>query len=100
MKREKAAPAGASGKKDEAGAPPPEVTEHKGNLLIRDLCQNGTDSFHNMRVVNTDTKSHMTKDPEKCQQEAERVKKRTYLEACLQQRRHFSPPVSPWWRDL
>ena len=46
-----------------------------------------------MRVVNTDAKSHMTKDPEKCLQEAERGKKRMYLEACLQQRRHFSPFV-------
>ena len=32
----------------------------------------------------------MKKDPEKCLQEAERGKKWMYLEACLQQRRHFS----------
>ena len=53
-----------------------------------------TDSVHDMRVVNTDTKSHMAKTPEKCLQEAERGKKRMYLEACLQQRRHFSPFVA------
>ena len=47
-----------------------------------------------MRVVNTDAKSHMTKDPEKCLHEAERGKKRMYLEACLQQRRHLYPFVS------
>ena len=47
-----------------------------------------------MHVVNTDAKSHMTKDPEKCLHEAERGKKRMYLEACLQQRQHFSPFVA------
>ena len=43
-----------------------------------------------MRVVNTDAKSHMAKSLEKFLQEAERGKKRMYLAACLQQRRHFS----------
>ena len=42
-----------------------------------------------MRVVNTDSKSHSAKTPEKCLQEAERAKKNIYLESCLQQRRHF-----------
>ena len=53
VKRTKDTPARASGKTDQAGAPPPEVTDQKGNLLIRDLWQNGTDSVHNMRVVST-----------------------------------------------
>ena len=47
-----------------------------------------------MRFVNTDAKSHRTKDPERCLQEAERGKKRMYLETCLQQRRHFYPSVA------
>ena len=94
MKRTKATPAGASGTTDQAGAPSPEVTENKGNLLIRHLWQNGTDSVHDMRVVNTDAKSHMAKAPEKCLHEAGRGKKRVYLEACLQQRRNFSPFVA------
>ena len=59
--------------------PPPEVTEQKGNLLIRDLWQNGTDSFHIMRVVNTDAKSNMSKTLEKFLHEAERGKKWMYL---------------------
>ena len=37
VKRTKATPAGASGNKDHAVAPPPEVTEQKGGLLICDL---------------------------------------------------------------
>ena len=47
-----------------------------------------------MRVRITDAKSHMAKDPEKCLNEAERGKKRMYLEACLQQLRNFSPFVA------
>ena len=43
-----------------------------------------------MQVVNNNTHSHRTKEPERCLQEAERGKKRMYLEACLQQRRIFS----------
>ena len=43
--------------------------------------QNGTDSVNEMRVVNTDAKSHMAKAPEKCLQEAERGKKRMNLAA-------------------
>ena len=61
-----------------------EVTEQKVNLLICDLWQNGTDSVHDMHVVNTDDKSHMSKAPGNCLQEAERGKKRMYLTACLQ----------------
>ena len=53
VKKTKATPAGAGGKKDHALATPPEVTEQNGNLLIRDLWQQGTDSFHDMRVVDT-----------------------------------------------
>ena len=94
VKRTKATPAGPSKKNDQAGALPLEVKEDKGDLLIRDLWQHGTDSVHDICVVNTDAKSHMAKDPEKCLQEAEREKKWMYLEECLQQRRHFSPFVA------
>ena len=83
--RTKATPAGASVKTYQARALPLEFTEHKGNLLIRDLWNNGMDSVHGMRSVNTDVKSHMAKEPEKCLQEVERGKKQMYLEACLQQ---------------
>ena len=72
----------------------PEVTEQKGDLLIRDLWQQGTDSVHDMRVVNTDALAYVCQSPEKCLQEDKRGKKNMYLEACLQQRRHFSPFVA------
>ena len=73
---------------------PPEVTEPKGDLIIRDPWQKGTDSVHDMRVVNTDALTHRKKDPEKSLHEAERGKKNMYLEACLQQRQHFYPFVA------
>ena len=44
-----------------------------------------------MLVVNTDAKSYWEKSPKKFLEEAENSKKKMYLEACLQQRRHFSP---------
>ena len=94
MKWMKDTPAEDSGNKDQAVAPPPEVTEQKGDLLIHDLWQNGTDSVHDMRVVNTDAQSHNTINPKRCLQEIERRKKRMYLEACLHQRRHLSPFVA------
>ena len=43
----------------------PEVTEKNGDLLIRDLWQQGTDSVNEMRVVNTDALYHVRKTPEK-----------------------------------
>ena len=72
VKRTKAAPDGSNGDRGQTTAQPPEVTEQKGDLLIRDLWKQGTDSFHDMRVVNTDTPTHYKKYPEKCLHEAER----------------------------
>ena len=66
--------------------PPLEAMEQKGDLLIHDLWNNETESVHDMHVVNKYANSHSAKTPEKCLQEAERAKKKMYLEACLQQR--------------
>ena len=75
MKRPKAKLSGTIGSTDRDGASSPRSTEQKGDLLIRDLCQNRTDSVHNMRVVNNDANTHSIKTPEKLLQEAERGKK-------------------------
>ena len=93
MKRTKAKPAGPSGITNTEETPP-EATEHKGDLLLRELWQNGTDSVQDMHVVNTDAKSYWEKSPKKCLEEAEKSNKQMYLEACLQQRQHFSPFVA------
>ena len=94
MKRPKEKPTRTTGTTVLENVPPSEAMVHKGDLLIRDLWQNGTDSLHNMRVVNKYSKSHSDKPTEKCLQEAERTKKCMYLEACLQQRIQFSPFVA------
>ena len=93
MTRSKAQPTGPSDNTKQEDSPP-EATEQKGDLLIRDLWANGTYSVHDMRVVNTDAKSYWEKSPKRCLEEAERGKNKMYLEACLQQRRHFSPFVA------
>ena len=91
VRRTKATLAGSNKTKPSEHPVAPEVTEQKGDLLIWDLWQQGTYSVHKMRVVNTDTLTYQLKAPEKCLYEAEKGKKNMYLEACLQQRRHFSP---------
>ena len=93
VKRTKSKPAGPSDT-TEPDDTPPEATEQKGDLTIRDLWQNGTDSVHEMRVVNTDAKSCWEKSPEKCLEEAEKSKNKMHLELCLQKSRHFSPSVA------
>ena len=94
VKKPKANPASTTGSTDRYNSPPSEAMGHKVELLISDLWQNGTDSVHELRVVNNDAKYHSVKPPDKCLQESERAKKRMYLEACLNQSRHFSPFVA------
>ena len=95
MSRTKSKPARSNIKKSsETTTAAPEVMEQKGDLLFRDLWQQGTYSVHDMRVGNTDALSYVRKTPEKCLNKAKREKKKMYLKACLQQRRHFSPFVA------
>ena len=64
MIRTKPTPAGSTKPNPTRETPSaPEVTEQKGNLLIRDLWKQGTDSVHDMRVVNTDALSYLEKAP-------------------------------------
>ena len=56
MRRPKANLDGTIDSADLDRAPPSEDMEQKGDLLIRDLWKNGTDSVHCVRVINTDTK--------------------------------------------
>ena len=82
VKRLKEKLANITGKTVPYNALPLEVTEQKGDLLICDLWHNVTDSIHNMRVVNTYSKSYSAKPTEKCLQEAERTKKKyTWMHA-------------------
>ena len=70
-----------------------ESSEKKWDMIICNLCQQGTDSIHDMRVVNTDALTYQGQPTEKCLQTTEKYNKRKYLEACLQQQLNLSPFV-------
>ena len=69
VKRKKAKPAGTSGITN-TGDTPTEAMEQKGDLLLRDRWKNGTDSVHEIHVLNTDAKSYWEKSLKKCLEEA------------------------------
>ena len=50
----------------------------------------GTESIHNMHVMNTEAASYQSKTPKKCLETAEREKNKNYLHACLNKSRHFT----------
>ena len=79
-----------------------ENSEQNGDLLIRDLWKRGTESIHDMHVVNTGALSHRKKLPEKYLQMSERDKNNNYMDYCLHQRRNLPPFVVvfvwPPWR--
>jgi hypothetical protein len=49
------------------------------------------DCIIDMHVTDLDCKANLSKDPHKVLAQHERAKKKKYLEACTEQRRHFSP---------
>ena len=67
--------------------------EEKGDLLIRGLWDRATDLIVDVRISNTDAKSYRSRTPAKVLESQEREKKKKYLEACLENRRHFTPFV-------
>ncbi len=69
-------------------------TEDRGDILVRGLWARGTDCIIDVRITDVDAKSQRSKDPHKVLEAHEREKKKKYLEACLEQRRHFSPFVA------
>ena len=62
--------------------------------MIRYIWIQGTDRIQYMRVVNTDAVSYQSKTPEKCLDTTDCKKKRKYRNACLNERRHFTPFVA------
>ena len=74
----------------------PEVTEQKVDLLIQDLWQQGTDSVHDMCVVNTDALSYVQKTPEKCLHKSERGRIRCTWRLASGNV-DTSPPLLPRW---
>jgi hypothetical protein len=72
---------------------PMDDNENKGDVLIRGLWEKGTDCIIDVRVTDTDAPSYIKTSPAKALETAERAKKKKHLQACLDQRRHFSPFV-------
>ena len=68
-------------------------TEERGDLLIRNLWKRQTDCILDVRVTNLDAASNIHRKSELVLLSHEREKKKKYLQACLDQRRHFSPFV-------
>ena len=52
------------------------TSEQKGYMLVHDLWQIGTDSIHDMCVVNNDSLYHQNKLQYKCLQTEDKEKKR------------------------
>ena len=71
------------GKEKLNGSPSQDEEELKEDILIKYLWRQGTDSIHDMRVVNTDTASYQYKNPNKCLETADKEKNKKYLDACL-----------------
>ena len=72
-------------------SPPPDEGEEKWDLLIWELWTQGTDGIHDMHVVNTDAVYYQSKTPDNCLENADSKKKKNYLQAYLNERRHFMP---------
>ena len=51
--------------------------------MIQDICTQGTDIIHDIRVMNTDAISYQSKTPEKGLETAKQENKRKYLNTCL-----------------
>ena len=81
------------------GAPPPppvvsQRPQDRGDLLLRGVYSPSTDCIIDVTIVDLNAKSYNTKLPEKVLRAKESEKKRHYLKACQQQRRHFAPFVA------
>jgi hypothetical protein len=65
--------------------------EDRGDVLIRGLPEKGTDCILDVRVTDTDATSYALKPSDKVLEAAEKLKKKKYLQACFEQRQHFTP---------
>jgi hypothetical protein len=63
----------------------------QGDVLICGLWACGTDCIIDVFITGVDAKSNLSKHPDKVLIAHKKEKKKKYLEACLEQRRHFTP---------
>ena len=65
----------------------------RGDILIHGFYEKQTSCIIDVRVTDSDSPSNLSASPEKVLLRHEKEKKKKYLEACLEERRHFSPYV-------
>jgi hypothetical protein len=65
--------------------------EDRDDVLIQGIWERGTDCILDIRVTDTYTPTYQMKDPSKVIEAAEHLKKKKYLQPCLNQRRQFTP---------
>ena len=73
--------------------PPTGKDFERGDVLVHGLFDRNTSCIIDVRVTDTDQPSYLSTTPSKVLKSQERSKKKKYLEACLEQRRHFAPYV-------
>ncbi len=71
----------------------PAKEDDRGDILLRGFWARGTECIVDVRVTDTDAASYRARDPAAILKSQEKEKKRKYLAACLEQRRHFTPFV-------
>ena len=72
----------------------------RGDVLIHGLWERQTSCVIDARVTDTDAPSYLSSTPPKIIARQEKEKKKKYLEACLEERRHFSPYVADCYGSL
>jgi hypothetical protein len=65
----------------------------RGDVAAHGFWQRGTTTIFDIRVTDTDSRSHRNKDPTKVLAKQAKEKKDKYSDACTQARRHFTPLV-------
>eukprot|EP00980_Cylindrotheca_fusiformis_P022782 scaffold9753_cov73-Cylindrotheca_fusiformis.AAC.1 len=65
----------------------------RGDILIRNMFSNGSETIIDVSLVHVDAQSHLSAEPLNVLRTREKTKKKKYLKACLQQHRSFVPFV-------
>jgi hypothetical protein len=68
-------------------------TEDRGDVAVRGFWCRGTTAIFDVRITDTDAPTYRGQSTAKVLEKHEKEKKKKYLKACLEQRRHFTPLV-------
>ena len=69
------------------------VSEERGDASCYGFWDRGREAIFDVRITDTEARSHRNKDPEKVLAQQEKEKKDKYLHVCHEQRKDFSPLV-------